>query len=306
MSRVGALTGPVDNINNLYLKVNAAVNKLDIFARSNTAAPDAGNMIQVKIPDGNGNVYKALTEAMQLTLADANAYWGAVSGTDKQKIHVYFIWSVADAKYIVAFNRYAGFTNVPVTTTVGDDDYFLLASAYTRAATDFCVCVGFVWANYNTANTPDWTIYQTSDGAALAPQIIWNPKSDYGKQINLATSISSGGDIAEAAIISTVVKQSRCYTISGVGDLHGLANSVKKVYIKTGSGTYGSATQKASAECLAQVSYMSLSMPSIKVYLNAGDSIHLGAEVTASSGARDIYGDDSGVGRTYLSFQADD
>lgn len=78
--KTGKLQGPVDNIQNLKLVVNAAVNKLDIFSRSGGADPDNSNPVLVNIPDGNGNVYRTrganvLSGTSQIVFADATAYW---------------------------------------------------------------------------------------------------------------------------------------------------------------------------------------------------------------------------------------
>ncbi|MDD4390201.1 MAG: hypothetical protein PHW03_05295 [Eubacteriales bacterium] len=316
-------SAPINNLNqiqNLKLVVNAAVNKLDIFAQSNGAAPDSSNPIGVQIPDGNGNIYRTraatvLGGSTQFILADATAYWGAVSGTGKIKLHTYEIWDAANSVMVPALSRFSGFLNVPTTTTATDDDYFLLPDGctYTRAATDFCVCTGSIWANYNTANTPDWTIYQASDGAALAPQIIWNPKSDYGYQKNLATTVTvSNSDIAEYSAISVVVKQAGRYGAEMQSQGQGNNGVIATALVKTGSSTYASAVQKGygqnNSSWANSASYVSASAKMRGVYLNAGDTIHGGAAVARLNDASTttLQGDSTIVGATTLSFWRED
>lgn len=282
-------------VKNLTPTVNAAVNKLDLLTKSGGAVPDSDNVITVAIPDGNGYTFRKrsgayLSGTSQFILADATAYWGAVSGTDKIKLHKYAIW---DGTGIVwALSRFAGFHNVPTTITPGDDDYFLLedGSTYTRSASHHCACVGEAWANYNTANTPDWTIYDSSTSAELAPQVIWNPRSDYEGIVYLATDIASASDIADQAIISKVIKQTGKYVLSGVVAWYTLSG-LAVVRIRTGNATYASATLRSvSPDAGSSVSYPSTLPIQASVYLNAGDTIHLGGGVSGSSGNRLIYG----------------
>lgn len=307
---IAPLTNP-QLIKNIKYVVNAAVNKLDIKTQSGDAIPDASNAITIAIPDGTGNTYRRSTGAylsgtFQFVLGDATAYWGATSTTDKLKLHLYAIYD-ANGGIVFALSRYSGFHQVPTTTTVGDDDYFLLeaSSTYTRAATDFCVCIGEVWANYNTANTPDWTIYQESDGAEFAPQVIWNPPSDYGYSKNLASTVTSAGEIPEYSAISVVVKQSGRYSISasvqfyaGAASIYGAGSAL----IKTGSATYGSAVLLNFQRANSRPDSISLLTAPIVKALNAGDTIHLGITYNQDSGNRVIRADDYNVGCTHLEF----
>jgi hypothetical protein len=276
------------NISNLKLVVNASVNKLDIFSRSGGAAPDASNPISVAIPDGNGNVTRVATaEAIQFILADAANYWSKGSDdTEIKTMWLYAAWSTADSKLVWMLRGYSGFSMVSESTTVTDDDYNLLpdGSTYTRAATDYCVAVAKLRYKYYTADTPDHTI-QASGGNA--PQIIWNPKSDYGYQKNLATTNTSAGDIVGYSAVSVVIKQSGTYYISA----HCMAASLNTyVYIKTGNSVYASAAQKAASFAQGNVNAQPMSC-NATVKLTAGDTIHLGAAADAASGNRVIYGE---------------
>ncbi|NLT24660.1 MAG: hypothetical protein GXX82_16580 [Syntrophorhabdus sp.] len=306
-------------VKNLKPVVNASVNKLDLLTKSGGAVPDSDNVITVAIPDGNGYTFRKrsgayLSGTSQFILADATAYWGAMSGADKIKVHKYAIF---DGTGIVwALSRFAGFHNVPATTTPGDDDYVLLedGSTYTRSASHHCVCVGEAWANYNTANTPNWTFYDSSTSAELAPQVIWNPKSDYGKSVSLATTITQASDIGQS-VVSAVVKQAGVYEISYRHSASSSAGAycIGDVIIKTGSATYGSATiQSQNRHCniddagIAVGNSDSMSTYKKKVYLNNGDTIHGGSNVYSASGNRSVHGNDTYIGCTMLSFRRTD
>jgi hypothetical protein len=299
---------------NLKPVVNASVNKLDILTKSTSAVPDASNPIKVMIPDGAGNTQRTRTaNAIQFTLNDATGYWGIVSSaTDKLKLHPYAIWDSTNSRLIFALSRFSGFNQVPTTTTNTDDDYFLfensLSPAYTPSATDHCVCIGDQWATYNTANTPDWTFLDATTAVEFSPQVIWNPKSDYARTLSLATSISSGGNISDNTVVNTVVKQSGKYLITGQLSVNSSGTfAYGMARIKTGSSTYGSAVQKAAAQAISDnTSDPGTGSPSTTVYLNAGDTIHLGGSAFAASGTRYIYGDNTEVGATQLSFTRTD
>ena len=305
--KTGKLQGPVDNIQNLYLKVNAAVNKLDIFARSNTAAPDASNIILVNIPDGNGNVYRKragtyLSGTGQFVMADAANYWS--KGSLDAEIKTAYVYAIWDGTGIVwALGGYSGFTRVPASTTATDDDFFLLeaSSTYTKVITDYCVCVGKIRYQYDTADAPDHTIQAT---VLDAPQVIWNPKSDYGYQKNLATTNTVAGDIAAYSAVSVLVKQSGKYfvTTQAMGLCTNDVGSLT-LFIKTGSSTYGSAVQKAYQNSAQTTSNRPANAScNATVYLNAGDTIHLGVGLVGGVGNEIIYGDNDSAGCTALNF----
>ena len=297
----------VDLVNNLKPVVNAAVNKLDIFTKTGGAVPNSTNFPTISIPDGNGYTARTrkatyLSGTSQFTLADATAYWGAVSGADNIKLHIYAIWDGTGV--VLALSRFAGYLMVPTTVSAGDDDFFLLenSSTYTRSNAHYCVSIGHVWTNYNTPNNPDWTILATP--AELTPQVIWNPKSDYGYNKNLATTISAS-PVPEQSVVNVVVKQSGTYNITfhAMGDNAGWG--WVNAYIKTGSSTYGSAVYKATGGTAANSGngYGSVSITKL-VYLNAGDTIHGGAK--AGGDAAHICGDSTLAGATVLTFQRAD
>jgi hypothetical protein len=291
---------------NLKPVVNGTVNKLDIFTKSGGAVPDATDYFTVAIPDGNGYTARTrkaayLSGTSQFILADATDYWskGALAAEIKTA-YVYAIWDAAGG-IVWALGGYSGFTRVPASTTVGNDDFFLLeeGSTYTKVITDYCVCVAKVRYEYDTGDAPDHTFQAT---ALDAPQVMWNPKSDYGYKKSLTTGITSGSNIAEYSACEVVIKQSGKYFINGnvVGTC--ATTPVMGGHIKTGSSTYGSATNRAyfaTGENSDQVITLSAN---IIVNLNVGDSIHLGAYVAGGSGDRTLYGDSNQVGSTVLSF----
>lgn len=274
-------------VKNLKPTVNASVNKLDLLTKSGGAVPDSDNVITVAIPDGNGYTFRSrsgsyLSGTSQFILADATAYWGAVSGSDKVKLHEYAIW---DGTGIVwALSRYAGFHKVPTTTTPGDSDYFLLedGSTYTRSASHHCVCVGENWTNYNTDNTPDWTFYDATTDVALAPQIIWNPRSDWSQK-KYASYLVQASDIAPYSAIAIVLKQPGKYQTKGAvmwqaynGAAHGFCN----MWLKVGSATYADATTVEQFTDHRNTPVNAATTPyTSEFYANAGDTVHLGLNV---------------------------
>lgn len=290
------------NIANLKPAVNAAVNKLDIFTKSGGTVPDSTNIITVAIPDANGYTSRTraaayLSGTSQIIMADAGNYWS--KGSLDAEIKTAWLYAIWDGTGIVwALAGYSGFTIVTTTTTPTDDDYFLLedGSTYTRSASHFCVAVAKIRYQYDTADTPDHTIQATGENI---PQVIWNAKSDYGYQKNMASTVSSGSDITEASRVSLVVKQSGKYRIEA--HEYGSGSTVT-TFIKTGSATYGSAFQKARSKKIYSATVQTSCACYATVYLNAGDTIHLGAEVLAGSGTRYLYGDDTSVGVTTLNF----
>ena len=292
---------------NLKPVVNAAVNKLDIFTKSGGAVPDATNPIKVMIPDGNGYTQRTraaayLSGTSQFIMADAANYWS--KGSLNAEIKTAYVYAIWDGTGIVwALGGYSGFTRVPASTTATDDDFFLLeaSSTYTKVITDYCVCVGKIRYEYDTAGAPDHTIQAT---VLDAPQVMWNPKSDYGYQKNLATTVTSASDISEVSHIEVVVKQSGKYLI--IEQVVGNCTSGTLFLVgrmKTGSSTYASAVVKAVGiqQELTAAYEVSISIQAM-TYLNAGDSIHLGILCTGAAGNRIIRGNDYVVGATNITF----
>jgi hypothetical protein len=293
---------------NLKPVVNGTVNKLDVFTKSGGDAPDSTNYFTVAIPDGNGYTARTrkaayLSGTSQFIMADATNYWskGALAAEIKTA-YVYAIWDAAGG-IVWALGGYSGFTRVPASTTEGSDDFFLLeaSSTYTKVITDYCVCVAKVRYEYDTGDAPDHTFQAT---ALDAPQVCWNPKSDYGYQENLATSITQGTDITEASLVSLVVKQSGKYLIIGkVLGNGGGTTSTLSVWLKVGSATYGSAVSKSiDISWSASAGSYQNSKPIAECYLNAGDTIHLGVELTDNGGSRQVYGDNTFPGATSIIF----
>jgi hypothetical protein len=155
---------------------------------------------------------------------------------------------------------------------------------------------------YSTPDNPDHTILATVENA---PQVVWNPKSDYGKTLTLATSNTSAADILAFTAATVTVKQSGKYKI---------AASVT-YFVNAVVTTWSSATIKVGAAGTTQVSFGASAflgtgdpngyplMP-VEVYLNAGDIINLRPAVAATGVAnRTIYGDNLQVGATGFSFK---
>lgn len=292
---------------NLKPVVNATANILDIFTKTGGADPDASNLISVAIPDGNGHTVRTrgaayLSGTSAITMADGTNYWG--KGSTNGEIKTAWLYAIWDGTGIVwALGGYSGFTTVSTTTAATDDDYFLLetSSTYTRNTSHRCVAVAKIRYEYDTGDTPDHTIQSSGD---LSPQVIWSPKSDYGYSSTLAHSTTGISDITESNEVSEVVKQSGKYMIIvQAGTKSTTAISYGGVFIKTGSATYGSATYRAKAYSMpSAANYITTATAQTMVYLNSGDSIHLGVSCVAGSGTRSILGDDDAAGATSLTF----
>jgi hypothetical protein len=307
--------GPVVNLKPV---VNIEPNKLDIFAKSSGAAPDASNPIGIAIPDGSGYTFRMrsgsyLGGTSQIVMSDGVNYWskGSVAG----EIKTAWLYAIWDGTGIVwALAGYSGFTMVPTTTTATDDDYFLLedSSTYTRDAAHYCVAVSRIRYEYDTGDTPDHTIQV---GVENAPQIMWNPKSDYGYSKNLATTITTAGPLSEQSCVSLIVRQSRKYKITWCGEMY-VDNYYTPVtfqlWIKTGNATYGAAAYRARAEmsfAWTSIGGSQSLMAECTVFLNAGDTIHGGAAISDGTNTTKLYGDSEGasyIGSTSLSFEATD
>ena len=299
---------------NLKPVVNADVNKLDVFSKSGGAAFDATNYLTVSIPDGNGYTSRTRNGAVasgtgQIILADATNYWSKGSLANEIKTaYLYAIWSTANGGIVFALNGYSGFTRCPASVTATDDDYMHLeaSSSYTPVVTDYCVAIAKIRYSYATTDTPDHAIQAT---AIDAPQVCWNPKSDYGYSKTLATTNSSSADIADYSALSIVVKQSQKYKIH-LQLMINLDGSYARGYIKTGSATYGSAVQGSVCEIYPPGAARYASGFCTKtIYLNVGDTIHGGATVLGATGNRILLGDSEGatfVGATMLTFSTED
>ena len=215
--------------------------------------------------------------------------------------YLYAIWDGTGITWALA--GYAGFTKVPTTTTVGDADYFLLetSSTYTRTATHSCVCVGKIRYKYNTADTPDHTILATLENA---PQIVWNPKSDYSGKATLATTVSDSAVLPDVSRANAVIKQTGLYLVNA--DVNGGCtggDDALYVRIKSGSSLYAGATERKQAYAHGNAFDDSVTKVSLTdvIYLANGDTLHVGASIDGND-TRAIYGDDNFLGGTGICF----
>jgi len=98
------------------------------------------------------------------------------------------------------------------------------------------------------------------------------------------------------------VKQSGLYVITGkVSGKADVTSENVDAYIKTGSATYASATQRSYGQIVSVVNSTINNHVGAVTLLNVGDTIHLGAAVYGGS-TRTLYGDNSAVGFTHLYF----
>ena len=164
---------PNETIKNLKLVRNASVNQIDIFARSNGAAPTTDNPILVPIPDGNGQVVRTradqyLSGNSNILFADGAGYWGKASLTLSQYwACLYAIWDGTGIVWAASANPYL--QTVSTTTTASDPSFMLLenGSTYVRNASHLCQMVGVFEFAYDTTTTPDYTFI--SDGFRVCP-----------------------------------------------------------------------------------------------------------------------------------------
>ena len=283
-------------VSNLKPVVNAAVNKLDVFTKSGGAAPDATNVINVSIPDGNGYTSRSRAAAYlsgtgQIILADAANYWS--KGSLDAEIKTAWLYAIWDGTGIVwALAGYSGFNRVPTTTTETDDDYFLLeaSSTYTRSNAHYCVAVAKIRYQYDTADTPDHTIQATVENA---PQVIWNPKSDYSTK-KYADYLVQASDIADYSAIAIVVKQSGKYRATAPvmwQAYNGAASGHCTMLIKVGSAIFAGAVTKDeyTDHRTAPLNVATTTIAS-EFYANAGDTVHLGLNIVCDgSYNREVY-----------------
>lgn len=279
----------VSLVDNLKLVVNASINKLDVFTKSGGAVPDATDFFTTSIPDGSGLVARTrkatyLSGTSQIIMADGANYWS--KGSRDGEIKTAWLYAIWDGTGIVwALGGYSGFMMVPTTTTVTDDDYLLLedGSTYTRSASHYCVAVAKIRYQYDTADAPNHIIQATVENA---PQVIWNPKSDYSTK-KYADYLVQASDINMFSAISSVVKQPGRYVAhcnimwqvyNGSGSGHCNAQ------VKVGSATYGDAVLRDSVSDHRTTPLNAGVTPiNSEFYAYAGDTVHLGLNIVGDA-----------------------
>jgi len=303
---VGDLTGTwveaqqLDMGMNLKPVVNASVNKLDIFTKTGGDLPDSSDFFTIPVPDGNGNTDRTrkaayLSGTSQFILADASDYWD--KGSDENEIKTAWVYAIWDGTGIVwALCGYSGFEVVSTTTTLTDDDYFLLeeGSTYARSGNHFCVAVVKIRYKNFTGIDPDNFIFET---VLDSPRVEWNPKSDYGKQVSLATTITSGANIATSNYVSAMLKQSGKYLVTANNQYScagGSAISRVKILLD--------AIVKAYSDTVEASTSVTGAATSASFYINSGQTVNLETFVNGASGNRLLFGDSTAPGMTSLTF----
>jgi hypothetical protein len=139
------------------------VSKLWIYTKSGGALPDSGNVIRVAIPDGNGYTWR--TRAAEYLSGNgfilfndqtSPGYWGLATGA-RTAAYLHAIWDGTGIVWALCRSpRY----KVSETTTVTDNDFMLLefSTSYTRSADHYCVPVARIPFEYDTGDSPDYTI----------------------------------------------------------------------------------------------------------------------------------------------------
>ncbi|HAJ28262.1 MAG TPA: hypothetical protein DCG53_13635, partial [Syntrophus sp. (in: bacteria)] len=219
--------GASGDIDNLKLVRNAEANKLDFFTRSGGAAPDASNVISVAIPDGNGKVVRRraaayLSGTNQIVKADATGYWGYITLPGSQyPIYPYAIWD--GTGIVFAASGCPTLEKVTTTTTATDPNYMLLenGSTYDRNAAHYCQLIGWFEAEYDTGNTPDWTIKADSCGVGtVAPRYL----TDIGMTRIDFSGKAKPGEVEVNGDSLPLVSYARLYTFFG-GAIYGAVDS---------------------------------------------------------------------------------
>lgn len=262
------------------------IGEVIVFAAQNFNAANNGAFIVT----GSGTNYVEVTNAGVVAETDKTVGTGSIVILRPTPVYLYAIFSTADDGIVLAAGGFSGFDKVSTTTVGGDDDYLLLedGSSYTRVNTDRCVVIAKGWKTYHTTDSPDHRLHTALE---FAPQVIWNPKSDYSGFYKLASDNVSAGDIALYSAISHVVKQSGLYFIFGKALGFLVTNpGYGQIDIKTGNSVFASATSNCLSDYCGYPTYNgtagSLNIPAIaKVPLNAGDTIHLGAASLSNGGS---------------------
>lgn len=183
-------------IENIKFDCDDAANIINIKAYSADTAPTAAAPIRIKIPDGETAVLRSRTASYlsgtsMITLADAAGYWGKSSAdASAYKGFVYAIW---DGTGIVwALGGRSDLTNVSTTTTATDTDYLLLetSSTYTRNAAHFCISVAEFVYEYDTDDTPNYTV--DADSFRLA----WGGREPPDASISQVKLKTSTGEVS--------------------------------------------------------------------------------------------------------------
>lgn len=118
--------------------------------------------------------------------------------------------------------------------------------------------------------------------------------------VTKATTSQGAADLALYPALSFTVTLAGTYLIMGHATCWATGTySMAYTYIKTGSSTYASATQRTAQNHAHPNSYVSVNDSCI-VALAAGDTVHYGVEVYGTSGTRYCYGDNFSTGCTNL------
>jgi hypothetical protein len=181
-------TGTNPYINILYPRVgDIAVIAAQNFAAGNngTYAITAVALNYFEVTNAGGAVESNKTIGTgSIKISPAKSTSGAVNWA-----YVYAIWDGTGIVWGLAGHPYH--TNVPVTTSVEDNDYMLLegSSTYTRSNSHYCKCIGRVPYTYYTGDAPDHTFLAT---AASHPQIgyIGEAKSGIVQRIKWSTTVT--------------------------------------------------------------------------------------------------------------------
>lgn len=269
-------------INLKLAKNGAGANKLDIFAKSTGLAPAAASPIKVMIPDGTGCTLRTRAAAVvsgtsQIVLADAAGYWGyGTLNASSYIAYLYAIYSAADAGIVWAVSANPNLRMVATTATATDFSYMLLegSSTYSRQATDYCVRVGAFKFEYDTGDTPDYTIdaaniyvgYErtpidndwaeypcviSGDGGGTAPTYTANFVNRFrvvGKKVEVAAYWynASGGTAGSGAnnllATSPIAPSATAFPITngisiGAGHLYEAGGTIVNIILQTSSAT---------------------------------------------------------------------
>lgn len=119
----------------------------------------------------------------------------------------------------------------------------------------------------------------------------------------LGTSVSSSPNVAEQGVASVEVATAGTYLVTGRisgNNSSAATKSIFKAFVKTGSATYGAATQRAVGGAYAEDQNRVTAAVLWIGSLSAGDTIHLGASGAADGGTSNIVGDNDEANATMI------
>ena len=142
-----------------------------------------------------------------------------------------------------------------------------------------------------------WNLTSTDEAITIISDgSNWAIKNQYGVSYyeSLATQVTEDEDVVESSYGDITVAENGTYYIKcSVGGEIAAGGQIA-AYIRTGSSTYAGATAHTKSFVNTAANLAGQAITSDFVYLNVGDTIHLGASILGGAGNEILYGDSSG------------